>query len=279
MQVINSPREMQELALQWRAEGKKIAFVPTMGALHEGHLSLLREGRLLGDKSVLSIFVNPVQFGPREDIAKYPRPIEDDLAKARDCKTDAVFFPTPETMYPNGFQTYVEVERVTQGLCGEKRPGHFRGVTTVVLKLFNIVLPNIAIFGEKDFQQLVTIKRMSFDLNLPIKIIGMPTVREKDGLAMSSRNVYLSKEERQTALSISQSMATAQEMAISGEKDAAKIIAKISGIMKSAGVTKIDYIKICDSKMLAECSQIGNGTRLLLAAFVGTTRLIDNCEL
>lgn len=270
---------MQALALKWRSEGKKIAFVPTMGALHEGHLSLLREGRRRGDKLVLSIYVNPTQFAPNEDLAKYPRDKDGDLTKARQCETDAVFFPTNDVMYPKGYQTYVEVTEVTKGLCGESRPTHFRGVATIVLKLFNIVQPDVSIFGEKDYQQFVTIKTMTRDLNLPIEIIGMPTVREPDDLAMSSRNIYLSTEERSAALSLSRSMKIAQGLVKSGEKDATKIIKTVKETIESAKLPRIDYIKVCNSESLTELSVINVPARLILAAFVGKTRLIDNCQL
>ena len=280
MQIISSPQEMQLLALEWRRAGQKIAFVPTMGALHEGHLSLLREGKKRGEKLVLSIYVNPMQFAPTEDLARYPRDKEGDLKKAEGAGVDAVFFPSDDLMYPKGYQTFVEVTDVAKGLCGEKRPAHFKGVTTVVAKLFNIVMPHAAVFGEKDFQQLVVIKTMVMDLNMPIEIVGMPIYREADGLAMSSRNSYLSKEEKAAALSIPRALKTARQLVSSGEKNAAKVIDSVKDIIESSGLARIDYIKICDPATLLEIKQFGTGpARILVAAFFGKTRLIDNCEL
>lgn len=279
MQIVNSPDEMQRLAFDWRAKGKKIAFVPTMGALHEGHLSLLREGRRLGAALVLSIFVNPAQFAPNEDLSKYPRTFDGDLAHARNCEVDAVFFPTEQAMYPESYQTFVDVTDVTKGLCGQSRPAHFRGVTTVVLKLFNIIQPHVSLFGEKDYQQLVTIRTMVRDLNVPVEIVGMPIVREKDGMAMSSRNVHLSKDERAAALSISRSLNVAKKLAAAGEKNAARIIKEVESTISSAKLPKIDYVKICDAETLGELSILDRPARLLIAAFFGKTRLIDNCEL
>ncbi len=261
----------------WRKQNQKISFVPTMGALHEGHLALLREGKRSGNKLVLSIYVNPKQFAPTEDLAKYPRDTEGDLAKASDCKVDAVFFPSDEVMYPKEYQTYVEVTNVTKGLCGTSRPSHFKGVATVVLKLLNIVQPHAAIFGEKDYQQLITIQTMTRDLNLPVEIKGMPIVREPDGLALSSRNVYLSKEERIAALSLSKSLNIAKEMAATGKKGINEILESVKKTIEATGLPKIDYIKICNSKTLEELTTLTPPARLLIAAFIGKTRLIDNC--
>lgn len=279
MRVIESWQEMQELALGWKRDGLKIGFVPTMGALHDGHLALLREGRSLCDRLVLSIYVNPKQFGPNEDLSKYPRTKDIDFKSAEGCNVDVIFYPSDKTIYPDGYQTSVEVTDVTKGLCGEKRPGHFKGVATVVLKLFNIVGPDVATFGEKDFQQLVVIKTMVRDLNLPIKIVGVPTIREADGLATSSRNRYLSKEERQAALSISKSLNVAKELVTSGERDTKKIITAVTKAIESARLPKIDYVKICDTETLLEITKIDGPARLLIAAFLGKTRLIDNCQL
>jgi len=241
MEVIKSPSEMQQRASAWRREGKVIAFVPTMGYFHEGHLSLMREGRERGDVLVVSIFVNPTQFGPGEDFDRYPRDMERDLRMAEEVGVDVIFAPTVEEMYPEGYQTYVEVEKVTKYLCGLSRPGHFRGVTTVVTKLFNIVKPHVALFGQKDYQQLITIERMVKDLNMDVEIVGMPTVREEDGLAASSRNVYLSPEERKAALSLYRSLRRAEELFSEGVRES-----------------------------------IGERALVAVAAKVGTTRLIDN---
>ncbi len=219
MKIISSIREMQAFSESVRNAGQKISFVPTMGYFHEGHLSLMREGRQRGDCLAISIYVNPTQFGPSEDFEKYPRDFERDSSLADGVGVDVIFYPEDKEMYPELYQTYVNVENVTENLCGLSRPGHFRGVTTVCAKLFNIVKPHYAIFGRKDFQQLIAIKRMVLDLNMDLEIIGMPIVREADGLAMSSRNVYLRTEEREAALSLSRSLKMAKEMYDRGEKD------------------------------------------------------------
>ena len=279
MQIIKSPSEMRSISKQLRSLGKKIAFVPTMGALHEGHLSLLHEGRKARDILVLSIYVNPTQFAPNEDLSKYPRSIETDLDKAASSGVDIVFLPSDEMMYPKGYQTYVEVTDITKNLCGASRPSHFKGVTTIVQKLFNIVQPDVALFGEKDYQQLITIKTMARDLNIPVEIIGMPIVRESDGLAMSSRNIYLSKEERAAALSLPRALSIAQEMVKSGKENVWEITAAVRKIIESTDLVKVDYIKIYDPYLLKELQTVKSLARLLIAAFVDKTRLIDNCEL
>lgn len=278
MNIIYLPEEMQKSALSWRQAGEKIAFVPTMGALHEGHVSLLKEGRRRGTRLVLSIFVNPIQFAPTEDLEKYPRPTEKDLAAASECGADAVYFPTPETMYPAGYQTYVEVLEATKGLCGKSRPSHFKGVATVVLKLFNIVQPHVALFGEKDYQQLAVIKQMVSDLNLPVEVVGMPTVREVDGIAMSSRNTYLNGEERVQARSIFAALELAKKMVAGGEKHADVITKKIREIVESGGL-EIEYVDICDATTLENLERLDRPARLLVAARAGKTRLIDNCPI
>ena len=269
---------MHALADKWHSDGLRIAFVPTMGALHDGHLSLLEDAKKHGDKIVLSIYVNPKQFAPTEDLAKYPRDKDGDLAKAKDMGVDAVFFPSDETMYPEDFQTYVETTEVTKGLCGASRPSHFRGVTTVVLKLINIVQPQSILLGEKDYQQLVTIRTMAKDLNLPVEVVGVATVREKDGLAMSSRNAYLSPSERESALSISRSLSTAKRAVGGGETSSAKIISLVKGCLAPSGL-RMDYVKICNANTLKDTQTITPPARLLIAAFAGKTRLIDNCAL
>lgn len=279
MQLISSPQEMQKLAIELRAKGKRISFVPTMGALHEGHLMLLREGRKRGDTLVLSIYVNPTQFAPTEDLSKYPRDKGGDLAKAKGCGTDIVFFPSDEMMYPKGYQTYIEVTEATKGLCGASRPTHFKGVTTVVQKLINIVRPHVMLLGEKDYQQLVTIKTMVKDLNIPVEIVGVPTVREMDGLAMSSRNAYLSREEREAALSLSKGIFAAQKAFKNGEKNAQKLINIAEEMIKAAKLPRIDYLKVCDADTLKEITTVDRPARLLIAAYLGKTRLIDNCAL
>jgi pantoate--beta-alanine ligase len=276
MRIIESTSEMQQEADAWRLKGQKIALVPTMGYLHDGHLELMRKGRELGDVLVISIFVNPTQFGPSEDLARYPRDIERDVRLATGIGVDAVFLPSAEEMYPHGYQTYVEVTDVTKPLCGRSRPGHFRGVATVVTKLFNILKPHAAIFGEKDFQQLVTIRRMALDLNMDVQIVSHPIVREPDGLAMSSRNKYLSSEERQTALRLSRSLMAAQGMVESGERSGEVILKRVREILGSGRGLQIDYVQLCRPDTLDEVARIEGPALLAIAAYVGTTRLIDN---
>jgi len=269
---------MQAISSKWRAEGRRIAFVPTMGALHEGHLELLRKAKKIGDKLALSIYVNPKQFGPKEDFARYPRDLSGDLSKVSPIGVDAVFFPSDWQMYPKGHQTFVEVTDATKGLCGASRPAHFRGVTTIVLKLFNIVRPDVAVFGEKDYQQLVTIRTMVRDLNVPVEIIGVETVRENNGLAMSSRNAYLSPSERISAVSINKALMFAKQIASKNEGSSLKIIDSVERMLSGSGL-KIDYVKICDPETLKDTPTTAPRSRLLIAAFAGKTRLIDNCEL
>jgi len=276
MEVLRSVKEMQQRADALRREGKSICFVPTMGYFHEGHLELMRVGKRYGDVLVISIFVNPLQFGPREDFREYPRDTEGDLRKAQEVGVDIVFMPDAEEMYPEGFQTKVIVERLKEHLCGLSRPGHFEGVATVVAKLFNIVKPHVAIFGEKDYQQLLIIKRMVKDLNMDIDIVGVPTVREEDGLAMSSRNTYLSEEERKSALSLKRSLDLASRLLSEGERDAARIRQEMERLINSFPYTDIDYISICDPETLDELKYIKDRALVALAVRVGKARLIDN---
>ncbi len=279
MEIIYNIPLMQKKADQLRVKGKKIGFVPTMGFFHEGHLELMRVARKNADVVVVSIFVNPIQFGPSEDYSRYPRDIERDKKKAQEVGVDILFIPSVEEMYPEGFQTKVRVEKLTQHLCGLFRPGHFDGVTTVVTKLFNIVKPHIAVFGEKDYQQLLVIKRMVKDLNMDIHIIGVPTVREADGLAMSSRNTYLTPEERKSALCLKKSIDLAKEMVEKGETDASVIKKKVEELISSYPFTKIQYVSICDPETLEEVSQIKDKALIAMAVFVGNARLIDNAIL
>ncbi len=267
---------MTQISLKWRKEGQKIAFVPTMGYFHEGHLSLIRLARKKGDRLVVSVFVNPTQFGPQEDFEKYPRDKKRDIELAKKEGVDVLFCPSKEEMYPPEYQTYVEVTELSRPLCGESRPGHFRGVATVVLKLFNIIRPHLAVFGEKDYQQLLVIKKMVQDLNLLVEIVSHPIVREIDGLAMSSRNVYLSSEERKSALSLFKSLKLAQELVKKGERNSDKIRKTVRDFILSHPYTKIDYIELRDPKNLIEKKEISGPTLLALAVFVGQTRLIDN---
>lgn len=278
MKLIKTITEMQSWSGKEHAAGKKIAFVPTMGALHKGHLSLLREGKERANRSVLSIYVNPAQFSPNEDLKKYPRNLDSDLDNARKLKIDAVFLPTDEMMYPYNYQTYVVVEKLTTGLCGASRPNHFRGMATVVLKLFNIIQPDLAIFGEKDFQQLMVVRQMVKDLNLPIEIIGVPIVREKDGLAMSSRNQHLSPKERKSALSIYRSLCMAQKLVKTEKITSDLILENVKAIIDSAEL-KIDYVELCDPETLEKSTALRLPALLAIAAFAGKTRLIDNCIL
>jgi pantoate--beta-alanine ligase len=276
MEVITTVKEMQRHSEQLRQEGKTIAFVPTMGYLHEGHLALMREGKERGDALIISIFVNPTQFGPEEDYKRYPRDMQRDLKLAQKVGVDIVFTPSVHEMYPDGFQTYVEVEQVTQNLCGISRPGHFRGVTTVVAKLFNIVKPHLALFGQKDYQQLVTIKRMVEDLNMDTEVIGIPTVRERDGLAMSSRNDYLSPKKRKEAAGLYRALRKGEELFHQGEGDTAAILTMVRGIIEETKPTTIDYVKICDAHTLEDIEEIKGEAIIAVAVQIGKTRLIDN---
>jgi pantoate--beta-alanine ligase len=261
-----------------RAQGERIALVPTMGALHAGHLSLLAEARRRAQRVVLSIFVNPMQFGPQEDLAKYPRDLAGDLAKAASVGCDLAFVPEAASMYGPGFQTAIDVREVSQGLCGARRPGHFVGVATVVCKLFNIVRPHVAFFGEKDFQQLAVIRRMVTDMNMPVEIVGLPTVREPDGLAMSSRNAYLSPADRQRATALYAGLSAAKALVDKGERRASVLLeaatAEIAG-----RVDRIDYLELRAADDLQPLQTIDRPAVMLVAAFVGKTRLIDNRRL
>lgn len=279
MLTIEDPKEMQNWSSEVRENKKTISFVPTMGALHEGHLSLLRKGRELADKLVLSIFVNPIQFGLNEDLQKYPRDLEGDLQKAKNCGVDVVFLPKREIIYPPGFQTYVDVEELSKGLCGGRRSGHFRGVATVVLKLFNLVSPHFALFGEKDYQQLKVIQKMVEDFDLPIQIIPIPIFREPDGLAMSSRNQYLSEKEREIALLLQKSLKTTQNLVKQGEKNIATLLEKTRSSLEFKTEIKVDYIELCDPETLKPLEKLKLPALLAIACFVGKTRLIDNCIL
>ncbi len=259
-----------------RRMGNTVAFVPTMGFLHEGHLKLLKEGRKRGDDLVLSIFVNPTQFGPNEDLDAYPRNLERDLALAEKEGVDVVFTPDKQMLYGERFQTYVQLEHLPNHLCGISRPVHFRGVATVVTKLFNIVKPHVAVFGEKDFQQLAVIRQMVRDLDFDIEIVGIPTVREYDGLAMSSRNTNLSPEQRTSGLSLHKSLLQSFEHIQRGEKKSSAIIDAASELIQSFPETQIDYITICDPDTLDDVDIIDGPVVMALAVKIGKTRLIDN---
>ena len=267
---------LQRDILKLKREGKRIGFVPTMGYLHEGHLSLARYARGENDIVVISIFVNPTQFGPREDYRRYPRDLKRDLRLAREEGVDIVFYPSVEEMYPTKYRTYVEVEELSNVLCGKSRPGHFRGVTTVCAKLFNIVLPDVAYFGQKDAQQAIIIKRMVRDLNFPLKIKVLPIVREKDGLALSSRNVYLSSEERKEATVLYRSLKIAEQMVKEGVKDSWKIKRRVRSMISRKETAKIDYVEIVSLEDLEPVTVIDKPALLALAVWFGKARLIDN---
>lgn len=279
MQIVREPGEMQTIANRLRDAGMTIGFVPTMGYLHEGHLSLIRGAREESDITVLSIFVNPTQFGPDEDLDKYPRDIERDESMAKKEGVDYLFYPAPGTMYSPDFQTYVTVERVTRSHCGVSRPVHFRGVATVCTKLFNIVVPHRAYFGQKDYQQCVVIRTMARDLNMNLEIRVLPTVREADGLAMSSRNAYLEPEERKQAVCLYESLQLAEEMARAGERDARKIVSAVRDHIGARPAAQIDYVSIVNPDTLEEVEILDKEAVALLAVFFGKARLIDNAIL
>ncbi len=276
MEILHTVQEMQSWSRAARQDGRRISFVPTMGFLHQGHLSLLQEGRKRGDLLALSIFVNPTQFGQGEDFEDYPRDLQHDSELAAAAGVDVIFAPSAAEMYPKGYASYVQVEGLTETLCGASRPGHFRGVCTVVSKLFNIIQPHVAIFGNKDFQQLAVIRRMTADLNLPVDIVGMPIFREPDGLAMSSRNVFLTAEQRRQALALSSGLVTARQLVAAGESASAVILADLRKRISAQPEARIDYLKICHQYSLAEQEQVDGDSVLLMAVYFGATRLIDN---
>ncbi len=267
---------MQARSDRMRRQFKTIVFVPTMGFLHEGHLSLVREGKKHGDDLVVSIFVNPAQFAPGEDLESYPRDLDRDLELLREEGVDAVFNPDAKEIYGKEFQTYVELKKLPNHLCGISRPIFFKGVATVVAKLFNIVKPHVTVFGQKDYQQLVIIRQMVRDLGFDIEVVGAPTVREPDGLAMSSRNAYLAPEQRTSALSLYKSLQKAQELLENGIQDATIIIDAATELIQSLPETKIDYIAICDTETLVDIKTIDKPVLMALAVKVGKARLIDN---
>ncbi len=275
MVVVKTIKEVRETVKQWKKEGLSVGFVPTMGYLHEGHQSLIRAAGE-NDKVVVSIFLNPMQFGPTEDLASYPRDLERDKEKCLESGADLIFAPDASEMYGDNFQSFVDMNLLTQELCGLTRPCHFRGVCTVVTKLFNIVKPDRAYFGKKDAQQLAVIKRMVADLNMDIKIIGCPIVREEDGLAKSSRNTYLSAEERQAALVLSKAVKKAEELIAAGVRDSAEIISQMSAVVDAEPLAKTDYIKVVSLDTMQQISKIEDSALVALAVYIGKTRLIDN---
>lgn len=276
MKLFETVADMKAQVAAWKAEGLTIGLVPTMGALHEGHMSLMDAARAACDRVAVSVFVNPLQFGPDEDYDSYPRDIERDAAICREHGVDAVFHPEPAEMYPPNYNTYVVMETLTDALCGASRPGHFRGVCTVVNKLFNIVQPDKAFFGQKDAQQLAIIKRMVADLNMNLQVVGCPIVREEDGLAKSSRNTYLSPEERAAALVLSRAVFAGQQAVAEGLRDAAALKQLMCDIVAAEPLARIDYIEVVDGETMQPTEQLGRFVLAALAVYIGQTRLIDN---
>lgn len=279
MEILRTNAEMSRWRDECYRKGQTVGFVPTMGYLHRGHLALVEEALRRADQVVVSIFVNPTQFSPGEDLDQYPRDFERDLDLCRELGTHAIFAPEVEEMYPDGFQTRVLVDRLTQNLCGLHRPGHFDGVALVVTKLFCAIRPHLAVMGEKDFQQLVVVKRLSKDLNLGVEIIPHPTVREADGLAMSSRNTYLSKEERQSALSLYRSLLAAREMVKEGERRVEVLLDKIKAMIEAGPHCKIQYVQVVDEDTMTNIAEVTPKAVMAMAVFVGKARLIDNMRL
>jgi len=281
MQVIRSPKRMQMICGELKRKGKVIGFVPTMGYLHKGHLSLVRIAKKRSDVLVVSVFVNPTQFGPKEDFNRYPRDFKRDRFLLESClrRDDFVFAPRVKDMYPEEYLTYVNVDKITHKLEGAIRPGHFQGVTTIVAKLFNIVSPDFAVFGQKDAQQAVVLKKMVEDLNYRIRMIIAPTVRERDGLALSSRNMYLSKEERKQATVLYQSLREAKRLIGDGERSANKIIAKMRNLIKKQPLAKLDYITVTDASSLGLLKKLKGEVLISLAVRFGKVRLIDNIRI
>ena len=275
MKIVGTVKEVREQVKEWKKQGLSVGFVPTMGYLHEGHKSLMDAARKGNDKVVVSIFVNPMQFGPTEDLATYPRDLDHDAALCESAGVDLIFHPEAEEMYEKDFCSFVDMTGLTEGLCGKTRPIHFRGICTVVNKLFNIVTPDHAYFGQKDGQQLAVIKRMVRDLNMDIEIVGCPIVREEDGLAKSSRNTYLSSEERKAALILSKTVALGKELAKT-EKDANKVVEAMKKNIETEPLAKIDYVEAVDALSMAPVEKLEGTCMLAMAVYIGKTRLIDN---
>lgn len=276
MKIVKTAAEVREIVREWKKEGKRIGFVPTMGYLHEGHKSLIDASVADNDRTVVSIFVNPMQFGPTEDLESYPRDIDRDSALVERAGADLIFHPEPEEMYEPDFCSYVDMNALTGGLCGKSRPIHFRGVCTVVSKLFHIVTPDKAYFGQKDAQQLAVIRRMVRDLNFGIEIIGCPIIREEDGLAKSSRNTYLNEEERKAAVILSKAVFLGEKMVKDGEKDAKKVREAMIHVIESEPLAKIDYVEVTDWGNLEPVDTIEASVLGAIAVYIGKTRLIDN---
>ena len=276
MVIVNTVNEVRAQVKKWKEEGLKVGFVPTMGYLHEGHESLIKKASEENDRVVVSIFVNPIQFGPKEDLASYPRDLERDSKVCDRAGANLIFHPENEEMYFDDFSTFVDMNGLTKELCGKSRPIHFRGVCTVVNKLFNIVAPHRAYFGEKDAQQLAVIKRMVRDLNIDIEIVGCPIIREEDGLAKSSRNTYLSDEERKAATILNKSLTNAKELMLSGERNANNVIKLIQDTLDTEPLAKVDYIQVVDSLSIEPVENMERSVLVAIAVYIGKTRLIDN---
>lgn len=276
MDICYTIKDVRERVNAWKREGLTVGFVPTMGYLHEGHKSLMQAARANNDKVVVSVFVNPMQFGPNEDLESYPRDFEKDCALCESVGVDLIFHPEPEEMYADGFCSYVDMNGLTTELCGKSRPIHFRGVQTVVLKLFNIVKPDRAYFGQKDAQQLAVIRRMVKDLNVDTEIVGCPIVREADGLAKSSRNTYLNPDERKAALILSRSLKLGRELIENGETDSKAVIKAITDSINTEPLAKIDYVDVVDFDTITPVDKIGKSVLVAIAVYIGKTRLIDN---
>jgi pantoate--beta-alanine ligase len=276
--VLTTAREAAEFAETTRLAPRRLGLVPTMGYLHAGHVSLMAEARARADVVAVTIFVNPTQFGPAEDLSRYPRDFPGDLEACARAGVDVVFHPEASEVYPAGHQTFVEVAHLSQGLCGERRPGHFRGVATVVAQLFALFRPHVAIFGEKDYQQLLVVRRLALDLHLGVEVLGMPILREPDGLAMSSRNAYLSKTDRERALALFEGLTSARRLFASGVETASALVDAVRDALRARDI-KEDYVALVDKDTLQPLLRANGHGRLLVAAFVGATRLIDNISL
>ena len=276
MQVVKTVKEVRDIVSGWKREGLSVGLVPTMGYLHEGHRSLIEKSVSENDRTVVSVFVNPIQFGPSEDLASYPRDLQRDMDVVGSAGGDLIFHPDPSEMYPGHFTSFIDTSETTELLCGAVRPGHFRGVCTVVGKLFNIVMPERAYFGQKDAQQLATIRRFVRDLNFNVQIVACPIVRESDGLAKSSRNTYLSADERQAALVLSQSLQKGKALIDAGERDAAAVKEAIRAHLLTQPLARIDYVEVVDNENIRRVERISGSTLVAIAVYIGKTRLIDN---
>lgn len=276
MQVVKTVKEVRDIVSGWKREGLSVGLVPTMGYLHDGHRSLIEKSVSENDRTVVSVFVNPIQFGPSEDLASYPRDLQRDMDVVGSAGGDLIFHPEPSEMYPGHFTSFIDTSETTELLCGAVRPGHFRGVCTVVGKLFNIVMPERAYFGQKDAQQLATIRRFVRDLNFNVQIVACPIVRESDGLAKSSRNTYLSADERQAALVLSQSLQKGKALIDAGERDAAAVKEAIRAHLLTQPLARIDYVEVVDNENIRRVERISGSTLVAIAVYIGKTRLIDN---